>query len=63
MEPVDLIPRGYRLLPMAEELVVDYLAHWVTSTPLPGCTIAFTDSTALNRGIFSTAIGMRAISL
>ncbi|CAL9196096.1 unnamed protein product, partial [Musa hybrid cultivar] len=43
MEPVDLVPSGYRFLPTAEELVVDYLANWVTGKPLPGCAVAFAD--------------------
>ncbi|URE38094.1 hypothetical protein MUK42_07873 [Musa troglodytarum] len=36
MEPVDLVPSGYRFLPSVEELVVDYFTNWVTGTPLPG---------------------------
>ncbi|THU63083.1 hypothetical protein C4D60_Mb01t12010 [Musa balbisiana] len=43
MEPVDLVPRGYRFVPTAEELVVDYLANWVAGTPLPGRAVAFAD--------------------
>ncbi|THU63080.1 hypothetical protein C4D60_Mb01t11980 [Musa balbisiana] len=43
MDPVDLVPRGYRFLPTAEELVVDYLANWVAGTPLPGRVVAFAD--------------------
>ncbi|URD76030.1 hypothetical protein MUK42_24897 [Musa troglodytarum] len=42
-EPVDLVPKGYRFLPTAEELVVDYLANWVAGTPLPGRAVAFAD--------------------
>ncbi|CAL9189030.1 unnamed protein product [Musa hybrid cultivar] len=36
MEPIDLVPSGYRFLPTAEELLVDYLANWVAGAPLPG---------------------------
>ncbi|RRT80590.1 hypothetical protein B296_00016685 [Ensete ventricosum] len=43
MEPLDLVPSGYRFLPTAEELVVDYLANWVAGSPLPGCAVAFAD--------------------
>ncbi|CAL9176319.1 unnamed protein product, partial [Musa hybrid cultivar] len=43
MEPVDLVPSGYRFLPTAEELVVDYLANWVAGAPLPGRAVAFAD--------------------
>ncbi|XP_064963221.1 NAC domain-containing protein 6-like [Musa acuminata AAA Group] len=43
MEPVDNVPRGYRFLPMADELVVDYLAKWVAGTPLPSRAVAFAD--------------------
>ncbi|RWV80589.1 hypothetical protein GW17_00058114, partial [Ensete ventricosum] len=32
MEPLDLVPKGYRFLTMAEELVVDYLANWIADT-------------------------------
>ncbi|CAL9755568.1 unnamed protein product [Musa acuminata subsp. burmannicoides] len=34
MDPVDLVPSGYRFVPTAEELVVDYLANWIAGTPL-----------------------------
>ncbi|CAL9189184.1 unnamed protein product [Musa hybrid cultivar] len=37
------IPPGYRFVPTAEELVVDYLANWVAGTPLPGRAVAFAD--------------------
>ncbi|CAD5173617.1 unnamed protein product [Musa acuminata subsp. malaccensis] len=43
MEPVDLVPSGYRFLPTADELVVDYLANWVAGKPLPGRAVAFAD--------------------
>ncbi|CAL9189170.1 unnamed protein product, partial [Musa hybrid cultivar] len=43
MDPVDLVPSGYRFVPTAEELVVDYLANWVAGTPLPGRAVAFAD--------------------
>ncbi|RWW53801.1 hypothetical protein BHE74_00039714 [Ensete ventricosum] len=43
MEPANLVPRGYRFLPTAAELVVDYLANWVTGAPLPGRAVAFAD--------------------
>ncbi|RRT48832.1 hypothetical protein B296_00015480 [Ensete ventricosum] len=43
MESADLVPRGYRFLPTAEELVVDYLANWVAGAPLPGRAVAFAD--------------------
>ncbi|URE38090.1 hypothetical protein MUK42_07873 [Musa troglodytarum] len=43
MELVNLIPRGYRFLPMAKELMVDYLTNWVTGTPLPGHAVTFAD--------------------
>ncbi|XP_064979772.1 NAC domain-containing protein 41-like [Musa acuminata AAA Group] len=43
MEPVDLVPSGYRFLPTAEELVVDYLANCVAGTPLPSRAVAFAD--------------------
>ncbi|URE26722.1 hypothetical protein MUK42_07865 [Musa troglodytarum] len=43
MEPVDLVPSGYRFLPTAEELVVDYLANWVAGAPLPARAVAFAD--------------------
>ncbi|RWV77292.1 hypothetical protein GW17_00061898 [Ensete ventricosum] len=43
MEPLDLVPSGYRFLPTAEELVVDYLANWVAGLPLPGRAVAFAD--------------------
>ncbi|CAL9196112.1 unnamed protein product [Musa hybrid cultivar] len=43
MEPVDLVPSGYRFLPTAEELVVDYLANWVAGEPLPGRAVTFAD--------------------
>ncbi|CAL9758921.1 unnamed protein product [Musa acuminata subsp. burmannicoides] len=43
MEPIDLVPSGYRFLPTAEELLVDYLANWVAGAPLPGRAVAFTD--------------------
>ncbi|CAL9065580.1 unnamed protein product, partial [Musa banksii] len=43
MEPVDLVPSGYRFLPTEEELVVDYLANWVAGAPLPGRAVAFAD--------------------
>ncbi|CAL9071243.1 unnamed protein product [Musa textilis] len=43
MELVDLVPRGYRLLPSAEELVVEYLANWVVGAPLPARAVAFAD--------------------
>ncbi|RWV80131.1 hypothetical protein BHE74_00024481 [Ensete ventricosum] len=43
MELVDRVPRGYRFFPMAEELVVDYLANWVTDSSLPGRVVSFTD--------------------
>ncbi|CAL9755600.1 unnamed protein product [Musa acuminata subsp. burmannicoides] len=41
MEPVDLVPRGYRFLSTAEELV-HYLANWIAGTP-PGRAVAFAD--------------------
>ncbi|URD76550.1 No apical meristem (NAM) protein, partial [Musa troglodytarum] len=40
---VDLVPRGYRFLPTAEELVVDYLANWVAGALLPSRAVAFAD--------------------
>ncbi|CAL9211965.1 unnamed protein product [Musa hybrid cultivar] len=43
MEPIDLVPSGYRFLPTAEELLVDYLANWVAGAPLPGRAVAFAD--------------------
>ncbi|CAL9063303.1 unnamed protein product, partial [Musa banksii] len=43
MDPVDLVPSGYRFVPTAEELVVDYLANWVAGKPLPGRAVAFAD--------------------
>ncbi|CAL9063306.1 unnamed protein product [Musa banksii] len=43
MEPVDLVPSGYRFVPTADELVVDYLANWVAGKPLPGRVVAFAD--------------------
>ncbi|XP_065035169.1 NAC transcription factor NAM-B2-like [Musa acuminata AAA Group] len=43
MEPVDLVPSGYRFLPTAAELVVDYLANWVAGATLPGRAVAFAD--------------------
>ncbi|CAL9089558.1 unnamed protein product [Musa acuminata var. zebrina] len=43
MGPVDLVPSGYRFLPTAEELVVDYLANCVAGTPLPSRAVAFAD--------------------
>ncbi|CAL9755528.1 unnamed protein product [Musa acuminata subsp. burmannicoides] len=43
MDPVDLVPSGYRFVPTAEELVVDYLANWIAGTPLPGRAVAFAD--------------------
>ncbi|XP_009420254.2 NAC transcription factor NAM-B2-like [Musa acuminata AAA Group] len=43
MEPVDLVPSGYRFVPTADELVVDYLANWVAGKPLPGRAVAFAD--------------------
>ncbi|CAL9189028.1 unnamed protein product [Musa hybrid cultivar] len=43
MEPIDLVPSGYRFLPTAEELLVDYLANWVAGAPLPGHAVAFAD--------------------
>ncbi|CAL9189024.1 unnamed protein product [Musa hybrid cultivar] len=43
MEPIDLVPSGYRFLPTAEELLVDYLANWVAGAPLPGRSVAFAD--------------------
>ncbi|CAL9755609.1 unnamed protein product [Musa acuminata subsp. burmannicoides] len=42
MDPVDLVPSGYRFVPTAEELVVDYLANWIAGTP-PGRAVAFAD--------------------
>ncbi|CAL9758917.1 unnamed protein product [Musa acuminata subsp. burmannicoides] len=42
MEPIDLVPSGYRFLPTAEELLVDYLANWVAGAP-PGRAVAFAD--------------------
>ncbi|CAL9211922.1 unnamed protein product, partial [Musa hybrid cultivar] len=42
MEPVDDVPRGYRFLPTAEELV-DYLADWVAGTRLTGRAVEFAD--------------------
>ncbi|THU63040.1 hypothetical protein C4D60_Mb01t11530 [Musa balbisiana] len=42
MEAVDHVPRGYRFLPTAEELV-DYLANWVAGTPLTGRAVEFAD--------------------
>ncbi|CAL9161862.1 unnamed protein product, partial [Musa hybrid cultivar] len=41
--PIDLVPSGYRFLPTAEELLVDYLANWVAGAPLPGRAVAFAD--------------------
>ncbi|CAL9758932.1 unnamed protein product, partial [Musa acuminata subsp. burmannicoides] len=43
MDPVDVVPSGYRFLPTAEELVVDYLANCVAGTPLPSRAVAFAD--------------------
>ncbi|CAL9211955.1 unnamed protein product [Musa hybrid cultivar] len=43
MEPIDLVPSGYRFLPTAEELLVDYLANCVAGAPLPGRAVAFAD--------------------
>ncbi|CAL9211934.1 unnamed protein product [Musa hybrid cultivar] len=43
MEPIDLVPSGYRFLSTAEELLVDYLANWVAGAPLPGRAVAFAD--------------------
>ena len=43
MDPVDVVPSGYRFLPTAEELVVDYLANCVAGTPLPSRAVAFED--------------------
>nr|XP_009421199.1 PREDICTED: NAC transcription factor NAM-B2-like [Musa acuminata subsp. malaccensis] len=43
MEPVDLVPSGYRFLPTADELVVDYLANWIAGAPLPSRAVAFAD--------------------
>ncbi|CAL9758874.1 unnamed protein product [Musa acuminata subsp. burmannicoides] len=42
MEPIDLVPSGYRFLPTAEQLLVDYLANWVAGAP-PGRAVAFAD--------------------
>ncbi|CAL9755607.1 unnamed protein product [Musa acuminata subsp. burmannicoides] len=40
MDPVDLVPSGYRFVPTAEELVVDYLANWIAGTPSwPRCRL------------------------
>ncbi|RWW20637.1 hypothetical protein BHE74_00058125 [Ensete ventricosum] len=43
MEPLDLVPNGYRFLPKVEELVVDYLANWIVGTPIVGNAVVFTD--------------------
>ncbi|CAL9145845.1 unnamed protein product, partial [Musa hybrid cultivar] len=43
MDPVDVVPSGYRFLPTAEELVVDYLANCIAGTPLPSRAVAFAD--------------------
>ncbi|XP_064971625.1 NAC domain-containing protein 83-like [Musa acuminata AAA Group] len=43
MEAVDDVPRGYRFLPTAEELV-DYLVRWINNeTPLPCRALEFAD--------------------
>ncbi|CAL9758918.1 unnamed protein product [Musa acuminata subsp. burmannicoides] len=60
MEPIDLVPSGYRFLPTAEELLVDYLANCRRRTLLAALSPSRT-STAPSRGIFSAAIGRRAI--
>ncbi|CAL9758855.1 unnamed protein product [Musa acuminata subsp. burmannicoides] len=40
MEPIDLVPSGYRFLPTAEQLLVDYLANWVAGAPpWPRCRL------------------------
>ncbi|CAL9758911.1 unnamed protein product [Musa acuminata subsp. burmannicoides] len=62
MEPIDLVPSGYRFLPTAEEL-------WLTTSPTVAGAPSLAalspsrTSTAPSRGIFSAAIGRRAISL
>ncbi|URE27209.1 hypothetical protein MUK42_37372 [Musa troglodytarum] len=63
MEPVDLVPSGYRFLPTAEELVVDYLANWVAGAPSPPALSPSPTSTAPSRGIFSAAVGKKAFFL
>ncbi|CAL9755565.1 unnamed protein product [Musa acuminata subsp. burmannicoides] len=63
MDPVDLVPSGYRFVPTAEELVVDYLANWIAGTPSLAALSPSPTSTAPSRGIFSAAIGRRVIFL
>ncbi|URE10954.1 hypothetical protein MUK42_25888 [Musa troglodytarum] len=41
MEPVNLVPRGYRFFLSAEELAVDYLSNWVADGRLAVCVIDF----------------------
>ncbi|XP_064935563.1 NAC domain-containing protein 41-like [Musa acuminata AAA Group] len=42
MEPIDDVPRGYRFLPTAKELV-DYLVNHVAGTPIPCRALEFAD--------------------
>ncbi|CAL9758854.1 unnamed protein product, partial [Musa acuminata subsp. burmannicoides] len=50
MEPIDLVPSGYRFLPTAEQLLVDYLANWVAGAPLLAALSPSRTSTAPSRG-------------